>query len=42
MTAGPANVELVDPDPFTIGLAVFSALAGGGSFLEARRQRAHA
>jgi hypothetical protein len=30
---------LVDPDPFTIGLGIFSILAGGGSFLEARRQR---
>jgi len=29
----------VDPDPFTIGLAIFSAVAGGGAFLEARRQR---
>jgi len=28
-----------DPDPFTIGLGLFAALAGGGAFLEARRQR---
>lgn len=31
--------ERLDPDPFTIGLAIFSAVAGGGAFLEARRQR---
>lgn len=29
----------VDPDPFTIALGIFAAIAGGGSFLEARRQR---
>lgn len=29
----------VDPDPFTIGLGIFAALAGGGAFLEQRRQR---
>ena len=29
----------VDPDPFTIGLGIFAAIAGGGAFLEARRQR---
>ncbi len=28
-----------DPDPFTIGLGIFAALAGGGAFPEARRQR---
>lgn len=28
-----------DPDPFTIGLGIFAALAGGGAFLETRRQR---
>jgi hypothetical protein len=31
--------DLVDPDPFTIGLGIFAAVAGGGAFLEARRQR---
>lgn len=31
--------ELFDPDPFTIGLGLFAALAGGGAFLETRRQR---
>lgn len=31
--------ELIDPDPFTIGLGIFGAIAGGGAFLEARRQR---
>ena len=31
--------EHADPDPFTIGLGIFSAIAGGGAFLEARRQR---
>jgi hypothetical protein len=31
--------ELFDPDPFTIGSGIFTALAGGGAFLEARRQR---
>jgi len=34
-----ADAELFDPDPFTIGLGIFAALAGGGAFLEARRQR---
>jgi hypothetical protein len=33
------NAQLFDPDPFTIGLGIFAALAGGGAFLEARRQR---
>jgi len=28
-----------DPDPFTIGIGIFAALAGGGAFLETRRQR---
>ena len=31
--------RLIDPDPFTIGLGLFGAVAGGGAFLEARRQR---
>ncbi len=31
--------DLYDPDPFTIGLGLFAALAGGGAFLETRRQR---
>ena len=31
-----------DPDPFTIGLGIFGAVAGGGAYLEARRQRAAA
>jgi hypothetical protein len=35
----PADEELVDPDPFTIGLGIFAAIAGGGAFLEQRRQR---
>jgi hypothetical protein len=30
---------LVDPDPFSIGLGIYAAIAGGGTFLEARRQR---
>jgi len=34
-----AVVHKFDPDPFTIGLGIFAALAGGGAFLEARRQR---
>lgn len=34
-----ADNELIDPDPFTIGLGIFGALAGGGAFLETRRQR---
>lgn len=34
--------DLIDPDPFTIGLGIFAALAGGGSFLEARRTRQEA
>jgi hypothetical protein len=34
-----ATPPTFDPDPFTIGLAIFTALAGGGAFLEARRQR---
>jgi hypothetical protein len=29
----------VDPDPFTIGLGLFAAIAAGGTFLEARRSR---
>lgn len=35
----PADHALIDPDPFTIALGIFAAIAGGGSFLEARRQR---
>lgn len=31
--------QAVDPDPFTIGLGIFGAVAGGGAFLESRRQR---
>jgi hypothetical protein len=31
--------DFADPDPFTIGLGIFSILAGGGAFLEARKQR---
>src|SRR5437867_711228 len=34
-----ADDEAVDPDPFTIGLGLFTALASGGAFLEQRRQR---
>jgi hypothetical protein len=34
-----ATPPTFDPDPFTIGLAIFTALAGGGAFLEAQRQR---
>jgi hypothetical protein len=29
----------VDPDPFTIGISIFSAMAAGAGFLEARRVR---
>jgi hypothetical protein len=36
---GVQRDDWIDPDPFTIGLAIFSAVAGGGTFLEARRQR---
>jgi hypothetical protein len=35
----PIDEVLTDPDPFTIGLGIFGAIAGGGSFLEARRLR---
>jgi hypothetical protein len=31
--------ELVDPDPFTTGLGIYAAIAGGGAFLEGRRLR---
>lgn len=31
--------DLIDPDPFTIALGIFGAIAGGGAFLETRRQR---
>ena len=34
--------QTVDPDPFTIALGLFGAVAGGGSFLEARRARQEA
>jgi hypothetical protein len=34
-----ASSPAVDPDPFTIGLGIFGAVAGGGAFLESRRQR---
>jgi hypothetical protein len=33
------ETDEVDPDPFTIGLGIFGAIAGGGAFLESRRQR---
>ena len=33
------QTQAVDPDPFTIGLGIFGAVAGGGAFLESRRQR---
>jgi hypothetical protein len=33
------QADAVDPDPFTIGLGIFGAIAGGGAFLEQRRQR---
>jgi hypothetical protein len=33
------NTDRIDPNPFTIGLGIFGAVAGGGAFLEARRQR---
>lgn len=36
------TVEATDPDPFTIGLGIFAAIAGGGTFLEARRTRQEA
>lgn len=29
----------IDPDPFSIGIALFSAMAGGAAFLETRRSR---
>jgi hypothetical protein len=29
----------IDPDPFSIGIAIFSAMAGGAAFLETRRGR---
>lgn len=32
----------VDPDPFTLGLGLFGAIAGGGAFLETRRHRQYA
>jgi hypothetical protein len=34
--AGPPGI---DPDPFSIGIAIFSAMAGGAAFLETRRGR---
>lgn len=33
------NDELIDPDPFVVGIAIFSCIASGGAFLEARKQR---
>lgn len=39
MTSPEERHQVVDPDPFTIALGIFAAIAGGGSFLEARRQR---
>ena len=42
MSGDQNDSELVDPDPFTIGLGIFSAVAGGGTFLEARRARENA
>jgi hypothetical protein len=33
------QAQTVDPDPFIIGLGIFSAIAGAGAFLEARRLR---
>ena len=33
------NDDLIDPDPFSIGLGLIQIIAGGGAFLEARRQR---
>lgn len=38
-TAHPGAEHAVDPDPFTIGIALFSAVAGGAAFLETRRTR---
>lgn len=37
----PANnsTAAIDPDPFSVGIAVFGAIAGAGAWLEARRQR---
>ena len=31
--------QLVDPDPFIIGLGILQVVAAGGAFLESRRQR---
>ncbi len=39
MGESEGHAKCFDPDPFTIGLGIFAALAGGGAFLEARRQR---
>ncbi len=35
----PLRGELVDPDPFTVGLGLIALAFAGGSYLEARRQR---
>jgi hypothetical protein len=35
----PAAPDDIDPDPFMIGIAIFSCVASGGAFLEARRTR---
>lgn len=32
--------EVIDPDPFSVGIGIFGAVAGAGAWLEARRQRA--
>ncbi len=37
-----AEERLLDPDPFTVGIGIFSAIASVGGFLETRRQRRHA
>lgn len=34
-----AESDLVDPDPFIIGLGILQIVAAGGAFLESRRQR---
>ncbi|HEX8003272.1 MAG TPA: hypothetical protein VF519_11315 [Mycobacteriales bacterium] len=42
MTADIArDAGAVDPDPFSIGIAIFSTFASGAAFLETRRQRQH-
>jgi hypothetical protein len=39
MTDATVYAPGVDPDPFSIGIAIFSAMAGGAAFLETRRSR---